>query len=180
MQIVRDPYSGAGAGKVTITATALVSRSIRAARDQPSQGSSPEAQLERYGHAENLRSPDRATGRAVPAGWASPDDGRACFNGATNPANWATLTPPETLRLSLIAGYGGRTAIHVDPDAGGVSIDAWTPARLTPLRIDARSRTAVEPAATRPAAISDAVAAAGLAAVRRSRWLCESTTARAI
>ena len=25
MQIVRDPYSGAGAGKVTITATALVS-----------------------------------------------------------------------------------------------------------------------------------------------------------
>ena len=25
MQVIRDPYSGAGAGKVTITATALVS-----------------------------------------------------------------------------------------------------------------------------------------------------------
>ena len=44
MQIVRDPYSGAGAGKVTITATALGLAPLRAARRKPGEGNSPEAQ----------------------------------------------------------------------------------------------------------------------------------------
>ena len=47
MQIVRDPYSGAGAGKVTLTATALVSPALHSTRHEPGQGSSPEAQLGR-------------------------------------------------------------------------------------------------------------------------------------
>ena len=43
MQIVRDPYSGAGAGKVTLTATALVSPLYVPHGDVTGQGSSPEA-----------------------------------------------------------------------------------------------------------------------------------------
>ena len=42
MQIIRDPYSGAGAGKVTLTATALVESALHSTRHEPGQGSSPE------------------------------------------------------------------------------------------------------------------------------------------
>ena len=47
MQIVRDPYSGAGAGKVTITATALVSALYIPHGRGTGKGSPPEAQLGR-------------------------------------------------------------------------------------------------------------------------------------
>ena len=46
MQVIRDPYSGAGAGKITLTATSLVSPLyIPHGVDQPGEGSSPEAHL---------------------------------------------------------------------------------------------------------------------------------------
>ena len=121
MQIIRDPYSGAGAGKVTITATALVSAALHAAWRGTGYRSPTEALLSGLQMAKDLLKRRTARVFALRSNSASPRHRADASSGRS----WIKRAEPQApaLNCSSLRAHAAvvlQRALHVRPNHLGV------------------------------------------------------------